>query len=501
MINARQILLMASAIALAAGTATAASAQPAAKAPAEDQFAATRMLIDKILKEAKVPSIAVAVVKDGKIIFEDGFGFADVERQVRATAHTPYSLASITKPITATAVMKLHEAGKLDIDLPIERYLGGIKLAGHAGSTAGVTARRIMSHSAGLPLYGHFYLDGSKPADAKETISKFGLVVFEPGTRFRYSNMGMRIVDTAIASVSGQTFGEYLGREVFLPLGMKNSVVALSPRADAAVRYAQGGKPMPFYASDHPGSGDVWASAHDMARFLAFSMGTPLPDQRQILSPATRLQMQKPFSALPMPTPPGAPRRDLGANWILTTVNGHPQMWHSGGQPGVSTFMAFYPDQKLGMVLLSNASAPLRPVAESIRKAVAPELVSNDREEAPPEAQPIRFKGEWKGTVTNYAGEQPLALAFPDKGEIKVTLGSQASTDLIKPSFEDGMLSGRFKGETDIPEARGYPQQLAVELVESNGELIGQLTTIAQNEKGMMLLPSFVRLRRFGEAK
>ena len=75
-------------------------------------------------------------------------------------------------------------------------------------------------------------------------------------------------------------------------------------------------------------------------------MGTRLPDQKPILTRARTLEMQRPASAFPMPTPPGAPRRDIGANWLLSTINGHPQVWHSGGQPGVSTFMSFYPDQK-----------------------------------------------------------------------------------------------------------------------------------------------------------
>lgn len=482
-----------------------AAASPAAdagrSADGRDRFAAARASIQRTMEEAKIPSIAVAVVKDGRIIWEEGFGWADKEKQVRATAHTPYSLASVTKPITATAVMRLHEARKLDIDQPIERYLGGLKLTGHAASSAGVTARRIMSHSAGLPLYGHFYLDGARPAGSADTISQFGTVVFPPGTRFEYSNIGMKLLDAAIERVSGRSYGDYLRREVFLPLGMKNSAVGLPPGAVAATRYDAKRNPMPFYLTDHPGSGDVWSSAHDMARFLAFHMGTPLPGQRQILSRATRLGMQRPASAFPMPTPPGEPRRDLGANWILSSAGGHPRIWHSGGQPGTSTYIGFYPDQKVAVVVLANSSAPTGRIVKDILDIVAPEVAPRESEEAPPAPQPIPFRGKWAGTISNYAGNHPLVLTFRENGEVGVQLAQQAGTNLARPAFGDGALTGQFDGTIDLPQAREHPHQLSLKLVPFNGELVGQLVATAVNEKVGLMLPSFVRLRPAGEAR
>jgi len=500
--------MVAGGVALSMGTAHAQPASPAgsqAAAPEsvsapQDQFAAVRAGIRKIVEEAKLPSVAVAVVKDGRIVFEEGFGWADVERKIPATAHTAYSLASMTKPVTATAVMKLREAGKLDIDAPVERYLGGIKLSGY-GSSDQVTARRIMAHSAGLPLYGHFYLDGATPAGSKETISRFGLVVFPPGTRFEYSNMGMKILDAAIERTSGRSFGEYLRREVFLPLGMKESAVGLPPGVQAAVRYDSARKPMRFYLTDHPGSGDVWASAHDMARFLAFHMGTPLPGQRQILSEKTRLEMRRPASASPMPTAPGAPRRDVGINWILSNVGGHPQVWHSGGQPGVSTYMGFYPDQKLALVILANSSAPTAEISKAVLDVLAPEVAPRRPQGAPPARQAIPFHGTWSGTVSNYAGTQPLTLTFRDNGEVAVQLADQASTVLGRAGFEEGALSGLFEGKSNIPEMKNYPHSLSLKVVPANGELVGQLIAQAVNENVALMLPSLVRLRPAAQAR
>lgn len=467
-------------------------------APSEAQFDDVRRVILQVLEEAKVPSIAVAVVKDGEIIWEEAFGWADAERRIPANAHTPYSLASMTKPVTATAVMTLRDAGRFDIDAPIERYLGGMRLTAQAGSSDGVTARRIMAHSAGLPQYGNFYLDGAEPAGSEATISKFGMVVFPPNTRFEYSNIGMKMLDAAIEQVSGSSYGDYLRREVFSPLGMTDSAVGLPPGMQAAVRYDTDRNPMRFYLTDHPGSGDVWASAHDMARFLAFHMGTPLPDQAPILSPATLAEMQRPASAAPMP---GNPRRDIGANWIVSTSNGHPQVWHSGGQPGVSTFMSFYPDQKLAIVLLANSSAPLGRVGLAIRQAIAPELIDPQGEQAPPASQPIPFTGTWVGTATSYAGAQPITLTFAENGDISVQLADQANTPLGQPAFENGALTGRFAGSSNIPEAGRSSHGLSLKVVAVDGELVGQLVAQGMDENTVFMLPSFVRLRAGPEAR
>jgi CubicO group peptidase (beta-lactamase class C family) len=453
------------------------------------------MLIEEILNEAKVPSIAVAVVKDGKIIWEEGFGWADRERQIRATAHTPYSLASATKPITATAVMKLHEARKLNIDMPIERFLGGLKLMSHGGDSAGVTARQIMAHSAGLPRFGYFYLDGAEPAGSAPTISKFAMTVFPPGTRFEYSNIGMKILDAAIEHVSKRSYADFLRREIFLPLGMRNSAVGIPPGVPAAVRYDANRQPMRFYLTDHPGSGDVWASAHDMARFLMFHMGSPLRDQRQILSRATLLGMQRPASASPMPRGPAEPRADIGANWIVTKVGGHPQIFHSGGQPGVSTYIGFYPEQGVAVVVLANSSAPTGKIVKAILDEVAPEVAPRDSDGPPPSPQPLPFRGKWVGTVSNYAGTQPITLTFEDNGDVAVELADQVNTKLGRAAFEHGALTGDFAGRSNMPEATNHPHNLSLKVVPVNGELVGQLIMVAVNENVALMLPSFVRLR------
>ncbi len=123
-----------------------------------DQFDDIRDFIGAQLVERSLPSLAVAVVENGRVVWEEGFGWADREQRTPATAHTMYSLASVTKPFTATALMLLAEAGKIDLDRPANDYLGAAKLVGRAGADE-ATVRRVANHSAGLPLHYQFFYE------------------------------------------------------------------------------------------------------------------------------------------------------------------------------------------------------------------------------------------------------------------------------------------------------------------------------------------------------
>src|SRR5688572_32186710 len=105
------------------------------------------------LVEKSLPSLAVAVARDGEVLWEEAFGWADRENRIAATPHTLYSLASISKPITATGLMILKERGLIDLDRPINDYLGHAKINVRVGDPAAATVRRVANHTAGLPLH------------------------------------------------------------------------------------------------------------------------------------------------------------------------------------------------------------------------------------------------------------------------------------------------------------------------------------------------------------
>src|SRR5262249_25321040 len=143
------------ALVLFAAVITAASARQNNKPDAD--FDRVREFIKRQLTERRLPSISVAVARDGQIIWEEAFGWADMEKRIPATPHTMYSLASISKTFTATGLMILKERGRIELDRPINEYLGEAKIAVRVGNPAEATVRRVANHTAGLPPHFQFF--------------------------------------------------------------------------------------------------------------------------------------------------------------------------------------------------------------------------------------------------------------------------------------------------------------------------------------------------------
>lgn len=461
-----------------------------------DRFNHVRAAIEELVATEGVPSLTVAVVKDGQILWEEGFGWANRERRVPANEHTPYSLASLTKTVTSTAIMLLSEREQIDLDAPVERYLGRLRLQGLAADPVGVTARRIMAHSAGLPTHYYFYHAGYPPPSAEETITRYGIVVYPPNRTFQYSNVGYRTLDIAIANISGTSYGDFLRREIFLPLGMTRSALDVHPAwaAEAATRYDRRQRPIAPYSTDHPGSGDVWSSAHDMLRFAMLHLSTPLADQRSIIGAASIRAMQQPSSA------PGSPIR-WGLGWSLEEERGYRVLRHGGQQPGVDNQLVLFPDERVAIVVLSNRNDPkVRGIWKEIARVVLPE----DRRESEPlnhgpvtPGSELELAGAWAGTVTTYEGTEPFTLTFQEDGDIEIQVGGRMRSLLNFVEHFDGGLAGWSYGVMNTDDALRHRHVLFLSLILVGGELIGQLVAETTSlDPGIFALSSFVRLQR-----
>ncbi|MBZ5579586.1 MAG: beta-lactamase family protein [Acidobacteriia bacterium] len=166
-----------------------------------DPCDAARDFIRARLTERQVPSITVAVARDGKILWEEGFGWADRDSRVAANEHTLYSLASITKPFTATALMTLVEKKRIDLDRPLNDYLATVEVRARVGNADDASVRRLANHSSGLPAHGQFFLaDGSaRPPSMEETVRRFGNLVTIPGEKWEYSDLGYGILGDVVS--------------------------------------------------------------------------------------------------------------------------------------------------------------------------------------------------------------------------------------------------------------------------------------------------------------
>ena len=182
-----------------------------------DCFSGIKCRIQREMVDSGVPSVAIAVARHGEVLREEAFGWADRERRIPATEHTMYSQASVSKPITATALMVLVERGMVNLDTPINRYLApDSQVKVWIGNPEEVTVRSVANHTAGLPRHENFYRseEAYLRPPMEESIRRYGNVVTPPGERYRYSNFGYGILDHVIARTSGMSFADFMREEV-----------------------------------------------------------------------------------------------------------------------------------------------------------------------------------------------------------------------------------------------------------------------------------------------
>ncbi|MBY8821593.1 serine hydrolase domain-containing protein [Sphingomonas colocasiae] len=459
-----------------------------AATPAQaDRFDTVRAAIREQIEDKSVPSVAVAVMQDGKIVWEEGFGWADREKRIAADEHTMYSLASISKPITATGLMTLVQAGKVDLDKPANDYLGAGKLTARVGDARDATVRRVAGHTAGLPLHYQFFYEDEPVArpPMDYTIQTYGNLFTAPGERYQYSNLGYGVLDAIISRVSGVSYADFMRREVFVPLGLTHTSVDIGPGLErfAAMRYGRDGEPVPFYEFDHPGASAVYSSAHDLIRFAGFHLKDHLSGQKAILSDASIDEMHRGVDPQAI--------RDEGSAYGLgfgtRTKDGYRVVSHSGGMAGVATLMQLFPDRNTAIVVLTNSSSPApRIIADKIAAVVLPgwkpSPITADEPKAPAFTPSADLVGTWKGTLHTSAKDVPVELTFQPDGLIRAKFGDQLPTIVSRARFDKGFFDGDLNARIPNPETLRYSYSVHLALKLSGTTLNGAATAAGDGD-------------------
>jgi len=470
-------------------------------------FESTRDSIRARLVELTVPSVAVGVARDGEILMEEAFGWADREKRIEAGEHTMYSLASISKPITATGLMLLVERGEVDLDRPVNDYLGDAKVKAWVGDTADATVRRVANHTSGLAVHYHFFHEDeeARPPSRDETILRYGHLVRAPGEHYDYANLGYGILDYVISRVSGRSYSDFMREEVFLPLGLTHTSVHVGPglEGQAAVRYGNDGLPISFYDFDHPGASAVFSSARDLVRFGMFHLKAHRPDQKAILSDEAIDEMQSPTAEINS-------GMGYGVGWRVAEHDlGYRTVSHAGGMGGVTTLLTLVPSERIAVAVLANGHCPLpRLVTQKVLAELLPPYAARQKEaeaQAAPTAgdsdsafvPPAEFVGEWVGNVHRYERNVPLTFWFKESGDIHAQLGDQLKTLLNDVTLSQGYLTGKMMGDIGTVDARRRPHSLLVKLKLRGEVLNGNLTALSLPGKRLAnALSHWVDLRR-----
>lgn len=373
-----------------------------------DRFADIRSDILDFMEDEQVPSVSVAVAQHGKIIWEESFGWANREKQIKATPNTMYELASIAKVYTTTALMILKERGLINIDAPVESYLGDVKIKSFGEDASGVTLRRIIQHTSGLPmLWGESArIDSNIPITQKEVFNKFAILAFKPGERELYSNLGIGLLTYVIENVSGKSYSDFLKENIFLPLGLTNTIRLSAPPAtdEYAQQYDNSGKPWTYNSG-------FYASVHDLLRFGMFHLKNHLPDQKKILSDSTIEMMQTSID----------PYSDFRLPWWVWEYKGYKALVFTGAS---GTILALLPEADLAIVVLANKMLANTP---KVCKWIADEIL-DDLDESkriptgvraqkkiqPPSLSHATLAGIWKGSIITHERELKVELSLGD---------------------------------------------------------------------------------------
>ncbi|MGV3541269.1 MAG: serine hydrolase domain-containing protein [Rufibacter sp.] len=285
-----------------------------------------------------VPGVQVAVTKDGKLIYSKGYGLADKEASAIVDTTKLFRIASLSKPITAVAIMKLVEGNKLALN---DKVFGPNGILGtqygtqpYQSGITDITVKHLLQHTA-----GGWTNDNSDPMFTNPGLSAQELISWTldnrglnnaPGTAYAYSNFGYSILGRVIEKVSGKTYEEYVKTTILQPMGIKNMQIGgntLNDRKTNEVKYygQQGGNPYAYQIGRMDAHGGWIASANDLARFLVHVDGF-----------STKLDILTGQSTEIMTTP-SAQRANYALGWMVNTAG---NWWHSGALPGTVTFMA-----------------------------------------------------------------------------------------------------------------------------------------------------------------
>jgi serine beta-lactamase-like protein LACTB len=329
------------------------------------------------MQKHRAPALSVAVALDGQPAWSAGFGFADPEGEVPATPATPYRLASVTKSITATAVMQLAERGLLDLDAPIQRYCPA-----YPEKRWPVTARLLLAHLGGVRHHSwreSLWPNTTHYESVTAALERFrnDALKSEPGTRYRYSSPGYTLLGCAIEGASGTDYASFIREHILVPAGMTRTTPddARTPSPGGTAYFSKGRfhkvtglfarrtRALSIDVSDRLPAGGLVSTVDDMLRFaIAVQYG-------QLLQPATREQMWT-----LQHTADGKPLKFYGLGWLVGEADAQrpKRVWNDGNQPGTRTFLYLRPTEGIAIALMTNMDgAPCEELVPAILEAIS----------------------------------------------------------------------------------------------------------------------------------
>lgn len=345
---------------------------PLASAAVPTELQRLDATVERVRSQFDVPGIAVAVVKDGQVVLERGYGVRELGKPAPVQADTLFAIASNTKAFTATSLNLLAEQGRLKMDDRVIDHLPGFRMS-DPYVTGEMRIRDLLSHRSGLSLgAGDLLFWPTTGYSNQEVVQRLAKVPLKAGFRDRYAydNILYAVAQQVIEQVSGQSYADFLQQHIFTPVGMdgtRYNADHLTPGDNAAVGHAKYDfstlrTVAPLTWSNNAGAGGIYSSVHDMARWMNVQLAHGTLENGQALFSAKSQQGMWQMITPQVVPEPSVPQlaaakpnfAGYGEGWSLSDYRGQKLVWHTGGWPGMVSRVTLVPEQKLGIVVLTN---------------------------------------------------------------------------------------------------------------------------------------------------
>ncbi|MEO6103373.1 MAG: serine hydrolase [Pseudoxanthomonas sp.] len=332
--------------------------------------------VEEVRKQFDVPGIAVAIVKDGEVVLERGYGVRELGKPDKVDAHTLFAIASNTKAFTSASLSILADEGKLKLDDRVVDHLPWFRMS-DPYITHEMRIRDLLAHRSGLGLgAGDLLYWPATDYSNEEVARRLRDVPLTGGFRnqYAYDNILFGVAQLVVEKVSGQSYREFLQSRIFKRLGMEETRYNsdhLKPGDRIATGHAKAGftelQQVPRLTwSNLAGAGGIYSSVHDIGKWMRLQLDGGVisgagEQAKRLFSAERQQEMWSMITPIPIPAPPVpqlvAARPNFlgyGEGWNLSDYRGRKLVWHTGGWPGMVSRVTLVPEQKLGIVVLTS---------------------------------------------------------------------------------------------------------------------------------------------------
>lgn len=318
-----------------------------------------------LLRESRIPGVALAVIADESVVYAKGFGYRDPKRKLAMTPDTIYPIASTTKALNATLLGMLADEGRFDWDAPVQHYLPEFRLQDRSIS-ARVTPRDLVTMRTGLPRHDWVWV-GSRASRAElvRCLAHLDLSA-DFRQRFQYCNLSVTAAGHLAEAVTGKTWETLIRERILQPLGMRRTTFARPGHDGVTLSYHESSRRKLLVTrrraseSTAPSGGSIHSTVRDMARWVQFNLNGGLVNRRRLIKRETLADIHAPQVIIgDRPLAGFPPDGAYALGWLVDTCNGHKRISHGGYLYDVTSNVALFPQLRVGMVAFSNFGSPL----------------------------------------------------------------------------------------------------------------------------------------------